>query len=510
MGTASPAAKDCQAAFGTISATDVSGQFEQVDGNAIGRNGLVALRAARGNALIIVRGGNFTGADFRNTRIHNICFVATNLARSDWRGAHAQGVGFVHSNLAGANLRGAWMPRALFSTADLERADASGANFSSGKLEGTALGSLQDLRLDRANLTRFVFDCGITEEDRCAHEKRISFRDANLSRAAISSYYGGADWTNARLDGTGVSLRQLTDLRTARVVGPLVLRGGGASVRISGSEYRTILSHLSPEEEARTPSFTCDRARTRVEREICGPEGGRLRRLDRVVAGLYAEARMIDPNVWARQQVWLRARDRCDRNCLLDSYRRRRDELIIRIGRPHWARPGRRELFVAPSIELDEAFRTSPLYRRMLPVIIGSASSYLVVRVNADGSIAAAGSAIGGNAHLCSLGGDRLNFDPKTGWISGTPVARPGDPPAWRKQPVPLLRFWGDHAEIYDRGHPPIQDDLRYLDYMQCGARAGFDEMVRIPATAALFTRLRAELNSRVGGDDDLIWALAR
>lgn len=218
---------------------------------------------------------------------------------------------------------------------------------------------------------------------------------------------------------------------------------------------------------------------------------------------------MIDPSVRAGQQAWLRARDRCDRDCLFDSYRRRRDELIIRVGRPHWARPGRRELFVAPTIELDEVFRAGPLYRRMLPVIIGSASSYLVVRVNADGSIAAAGSAIGGNAHLCSLGGDRLNFDPKTGWIFGPPVFRPGDPPAWRTQPVPLLRFWGDHAEVYHGGHPHTQDDLRYLEYMQCGARAGFDEMVRVPAGAGLLTRIRGELNDK-GVYGDLIRAPAR
>jgi hypothetical protein len=98
--------------------------------------------------------------------------------------------------------------------------------------------------------------------------------------------------------------------------------------------------------------------------------------------------------------------------------------------------------------------------------------------VNSDGSVKASGSAVGGNAHLCSLGADGLRFR-RDGWYAG--VAKEAgrtSPPA-----VPVLRFWEDRAEVFENGHPRDEAllDAGFGSFAQCGARAGFDEMIRVP-----------------------------
>lgn len=425
-------AQSCQAALGRVSYLALEARAGTVDGEAIGgRRGLVALRRARGDMLIIVRGGNFSRADFRNARLHNICFYMTKLGHSDWRGARARGIGFIDARLTGADLRGARMARVLFHTAYLDKVDATGADFSRGRLSGNAFGSLHALRLDRANLTRFAFACGTTEEDVCSHQQQISLRGADLTRAAIDTYRGEADWAGARLDRTIVALHQLAALGSAQAAGPIVLRARDeygpsprvAILRLSPAAYRAILPHIEPPREARG------------------------------------------------------------------------DTTIVRAGRPRWARPGTRALFVSADVGFDDGFRAGPLYRRLLPVIVRAASARIVVRIAADGSAGVKGEAFGYNAHGCSLDGERLAFDPATGWLSGPASVRAGDPPAWRTRPKPLLRFQGDRAEVYAGGHPQAEEDLWLLDHIQCGARARFDvDLVRVPATPADFARLEAGL----------------
>jgi uncharacterized protein YjbI with pentapeptide repeats len=422
-------ALSCQAALGRdISYRELD--TRAVDGDVLGGPaGLIALRRARGAMLIIVRGGNFSHADFRRARLHNICFYMTKLSHSDWRGARAPGTGFIDARLTGADLRGAHMPQVLLRTAYLDKVNATGADFSGGRLSGTAFGSLHALRLDRANLARFAFACGTTEEDVCSHEQRISFRGADLSGAAIDTYRGQADWTGARLDRTFVALHQLAALGRARQSGPIVLRAGDeygprprvAAVRLSPADYRAIRAHIEPPNDAR------DEARIGFGR------------------------------------------------------------------RPAWARPGARILLVSADVAFDDGFRAGRLYRRLLPVIVRAASARIVLRVGRDGSVAAQGQAVGYNAHACSLGGARLRFDPATGWLSGPPAVHPQDPPAWRHRMKPLLRFRGDRGQVYAAGHPDGAENLWLLDHLQCGARAGFDvELVRIPAAPSDFAWVEA------------------
>ena len=423
--------RDCrEAADAYYSRTSVAGA---VDGGRIGgRDGLLALRAARGSAVIVVIGGDLSRVDLSGAKLGNICFFETKLAGSDWRGAETAGLSFIRVDLTGARLGGAKMRNVHFWSVDLTDVDASRADLSGGTLSGNVFGSLLRLRLDGADLTGFRFACGITQENNCGSREGVSFRGANLTSASVAYFLYDADWTGARLDRTEIRPEQLLELGPARVHGPLLVRGGDL---MNGD---TSIASLSPAEYGRL--------RPHLRKVGESPAG------DRREAG----------------------------------------------ARPPWLRPGARALFVRPRIELDDVARAGPLYARLLPVLISGARAHVGVRVHADGSIDARGDAVGGNGHLCDVGGDRLRLDPATGWYSGPHVpfegsppngsipAFPADPPAWRDRPMPVLRFRGDRVEVYEpRRSAAGADDPRMSHYVMCGARAGFDEMLLVPSDSS-------------------------
>ena len=478
----------------------------EVDGSTIsGREQLVALRVARGDAVITVKGGNFARADLRGATLHNICFVETDLSGSDWRGAQAEGVGFVRANLAGANLAGANLRRLLIREADLANVDATGADLSGGRLDGGWDGSMENLRLVRANLEDFNFACGITISDGCPLNGAIDLSGADLSRAHLALYDRITSWTGARIDETEVAFTQLADLASAEIVGPIHLEGGGSTVALSREEHRALLPHLRGRDEAPSPSFDCAAASTPVERLICGAEGGTLRKLDRDVDALYRRVLARDPGEARAQGSWLRARNGCHNGddtaaygCLNQRYEERKQGLVARLG-PAAPPPGEVHFYVEAPVEFDDGFRDDPLYRRLVPALIHASWSRASVRTNADGTIDVRGDAIGGNAHSCSLGGDRLRFDPATGWYSGPFRATGAEPAGWRDRPMPVLLLWGERAEVYLRGRGTFgatEGDPRASDYASCGARAGFGEMIRMPVP-------RAEAQRRFDAYDD-------
>ncbi|WP_114954521.1 pentapeptide repeat-containing protein [Sphingosinicella terrae] len=481
----------CQSALGSLyEGTDEADLPGQVDGATLNSaDALLRLRADRGDALIVVKGGHFAGADFRGASLHNICFLDTDLGRSDWRGADATGIGFVRADLSGARLAGADLGQVLLREATLTDVDAAGADLSGGRLDGGWAGSLDNLGLDDADLSRFRFDCGITLGDGCPLERRISLRRANLTEARIDSYWLIADWTGSRIDGTQVGLHQLQALAAADIAGPLTVRGGDAAVEIRPQELRTLLAHARDVERPARPAFDCARAGTEVERTICGDDGGFLRALDQDMASLYRRALLADPSLASGQRAWLADRDRCTGDALLScldrAYRARRAFLAGRL-RPDWLGSAGHVLFVVPDLGFDEGFQSDPLYRRLLPVIIGSASAHVAIRVNADGSLDARGSAVGANAHLCSLGAERLRIDPDTGWYSAARDAAADEPAPWRGRPVPVLLLSDDRAEVYEQGRAMADQDgidPRAADYASCGARAGFEPLVRVPVS---------------------------
>jgi uncharacterized protein YjbI with pentapeptide repeats len=398
-----------------------------VDGVTLqGAAALAALRRAH-QGPIVVNGGSFAGADLRGAGLHDICFYDADLSGSDWRGADAPGLVFVFGKLTGARLAGARLARAVFRAVDLDGVDAGGAMLSGGRIAGNWQLGLDDLKLDRADLRGFRFECGITEEDSCPLRTALSMRGADLTGASLASFSYSPDLTGARLDRTEISMRQLADLRTARIAGPLILVGGEARAEISPADYRALLPYLRPREEGRDPNSAFDRRP---------------------------------------------------------------------IGPPAWARPGAAALFVTPEIGFDPALRRHPLFARLLPVIIGSATGKVLVRVNADGTIDADGEAVGGNAHMCGLVGDNLRLDPATGWYSAPYERQDREPESWAARPMPVLRLWAGRAAAYRGGRFGGPEDPRPSEYVMCGARAGFEELLMVPAAPQMLARLAAEYAS--------------
>lgn len=499
VAAAAPTGGSCQAALGPLyDGTEEEALPNRVDGTTLaGPDALQALRRQRGEATITIVGGSFARADFRAARLGNICFLDTDLSGSDWRGADAAGIGFVRTNLEGADLTGARMPGIALRQPNLKNARAAGADWSGGRLDGGWDGSFENVVLDRANLADFDFDCGITISDGCPIDRQISLRGADLSRASIHSWWFDADFTGARIDRTVVALHQLDDLRNASVAGPLLLRGGEATVELTAADLAAAVAAIQPvviPDDA--PSFACAGARSRAERMICAEDAYALREADRELAGIYRRAVAADPALATSQRAWLAERDRCaDAACVERAYASRVSSLLGRMGPPAWARPGVRALFVPDSVGFSEAFRTGALYRRMLPAVVGGASSRAALRVNDDGSIDVTGDAVGGNAHVCSLGGERLSFDPASGWYSGPYEARSDDPAEWARRPMPVIRFDGEEALVYrgGQGGYGLGEDPRPSDYASCGARASFSTMVRVPVPDAEVDAMLAE-----------------
>ena len=168
---------------------------------------------------------------------------------------------------------------------------------------------------------------------------------------------------------------------------------------------------------------------------------------------------------------------------------------------PSWLRPGAVAMFITSPIGFDPAFQSDPLFRRLIPVIVGSAPGRVVVTVNADGTIDAVGDAIGGNIHICTLSGQALRLDPATGWFSGPHTPTDEVPAEWQGRPMPVLRFWEDRAEVYQYGHPSLggDGDPRFSDYASCGARAGFETLVRLPVPEAEARALGEALREMIG-----------
>ena len=215
----------------------------QIDGKIVyGVSGLERLRSLSGDALLVIRGGNFSGAPFNGRRLRNFCFIGTNFIDSDWREAETSGVGFIQSDFTGAWLDRSRMRDLLLDTVNLDGATALGADWRGGRLQGGRMGSLKRVRLDGADLRGFRVDCGgVAGDSTCLSSwGEISLRGADLRGAHVDTLRAEVDWTGATLGGTRVSLRQLPDIGPARHLGPLIVRAGDVEASLSPAEYRSL------------------------------------------------------------------------------------------------------------------------------------------------------------------------------------------------------------------------------------------------------------------------------
>ena len=473
------------------------------DGTAITSPKQIARYAQEaGDKTIIIKGGNFSGWTFAGMKLSNICFVESDLSQSDWSEATAPGLGFIGSNVEAANMSGAKMPDILIRSSVFAGIDASGADWTSGKLDGGWDGNVEKLNLDSADLTGFRFSCGITVSDGCPMSRSgISARDAKLAFSDWSSFdLYDADMTGALLNQTVISPRQMTDFRNARAMGAIFLAGADEKVMVLPETWMTLMASALTAAQNDAPSFKCGGSLTAIEKEICGD--GSLRQYDRQMAALYKKARKGRRAVVNSQKAWLERRNSCAADqypgdCLRQAYDRRVGELIGLLGEGDWLLPGEEALFLEEVLPLDDDVVQSPSYVQLIPVLAGEARSSLWVKRAVDGSIEATGDAVGANAHLCSLQAKGLRFDPATGWYS----IDAGENNVARN--VPVLRYHDGRIEIYRSGKlradeqlPSPNDGLNNAlddaaNYISCGARASFPPMVKMAVPAALMDKYR-------------------
>jgi uncharacterized protein YjbI with pentapeptide repeats len=419
LAAAAPAPADCQALLGALHDQPEDSRLPGLVQGATLKDAkaLVELRRARGEKVVPIRGGDFSGADFRGVRLDRICFLGTRLTGSKWRGARLSGSAFVGADLSGADLRETHMSRILFRNSDLKNANAQRSILKGGRFDGGwGQGSVEGFRLDYSDLTGFRFECGITLDDGCPIDGgRLTLRGAILRD---SNLFLNADVAGARIDRTRVSPAELPDLRSASLEGPVIVTGGEAAIPLTAQEYRSLLPHF----------------REPPDPEPLTDEGGER------LAG---------------------------------------------------ASPGAAFYFVDHPETFADSFRAHPLYKRLLPALMGASWSRVAVKVNADGTIDASGEAIGANAHSCSLDAAGLRFDPATGWYSAD---QPGDadvPEPWRGKPMPVLRFRGGRADVWRMGRGGDgEGDPRESDFASCGARAAFSPMIRVPLSTEEVERL--------------------
>jgi uncharacterized protein YjbI with pentapeptide repeats len=410
-----PAAQGCREAL--TKNWDLRNVPWRVDGRAIwNAYALANLRAAWGDALIVVVGGDFSDSSFGGLRLRNICFFDSDFTDSDWHEADTSGVGFIGIDFSGAWLDRSRMRGLLLDTVTLDGATAHGADWRGGLLQGGPRGSLDRVRLDGADLRGFRVNCGSrngTDSSCLSDWGSVSLRGADLRGAKVDTLRAEVDWTGARLGGTLLNLHQLAEIGPARRLGQLIVRSGNVDVQLTPTEFQALRPFVHSQREP--------------------------------LAEPVAE-------------------------------------------RPSRLRPGTTSLFVNTPVHFDTAFRATSLYRRLVPVLAANPSSRILVTVRRDGRIDARGDAIGAANHLCDLSARGLRLDRATGWYSGPHKPWESDPPQWRNRPMPVLRIRGEWAEAYIHAQADPRDP-RYSDYIMCGARAGFGEMVRLPLTSAEASR---------------------
>jgi uncharacterized protein len=448
-----------------------------------------ALRAVPAGKRAVVRGGSFKGADMRKVAplLAGACLVETEFEGTNWEGTEIPNLRLAHIELIGAKAARARWPGLSTYGVDLAGSDFTGADLAGMRFvsawHGTDFG---DVSFRAANLTGASFACGLTVDVWCINGG-LDFAGTDLTRADLSGIGLGSEGaTGARIDDTIVAPDSLAALATARIEGAVRLGSNVTSpyaddpddgfppyaptiVTITADEARTLIAATRPLTQAEDrPSFDCAKAAAAIEKILCGEYESELRSLDRALAEAWAAARKAGKGDLAAQRRWLASRGKCDgdRTCLADLYEARIAVLRAATGPGIALAPGESVTYHYDTLPLPDAMRRGELYERMLPVLVEASTQQITLTGNPDGSIAAAGSAVGANAHLCELGVAAARFDPASGWWSARSNAG---------VIVPLFRVEGRRIVLRYSGNMGNTPD-EAGEFMTCGMRAYFAE----------------------------------
>ena len=381
---------------------------------------LERLRRNTRAGTIYVDGGNFAGQRLRGAALYDMCFFGSDFSQTDWTGFAGSGLGFVGANLTGARMAGTSLPFVLFRDATLADVDARQAVWTDGQLDGGWEGSVRNLDLTGSNLTGFRVECGTNALNGCPTDREgLRLASANLRRASFYPFFfPELDLTGATIDQTELALDHLRFLDDAQLLGPVVLRSTRRALMLFPSEVRALGTADGPTGGGADPCFDAAEEALLI---ACSVPGSEVASLLRSVARLEAEA--ADGSGYADAlAAWQATRDACLDNtreeyrqtCIVDSYRVREATLRSAGGAPDWlTQPGYR-LFLSS----EAAFPTGPdnpgLTSRILPIMLDSAVAAIIVRIDANGTIAARGTTDGG----CYFSADGLIYEADSGRIA--------------------------------------------------------------------------------------------
>jgi uncharacterized protein YjbI with pentapeptide repeats len=455
-----------------------------------------ALAAVPADKRRVVHGGSFKGADMRPLAplLAGACLAETELEGTNWEGTGITNLRLVHIDLFGAKAARVRWPGLSTHGVNLAGSDFTGADLAALHFVSARLGAdFEGVSFRAVNLTDATFACSIAYPAWCINAPG-DFAGADLTRADLSSLgVWGEGIAGARIDRTIVAPESLGALAAARIEGPVRLADSYTSpyeddpddgiapyvptlVTITANEARTLIAATRSLAEAEDrPSFDCAKAAAPVEKVLCGEYESQLRRLDRDLAEVWAAARAEGKADLAAQRRWLASRGQCgdDRVCLAELYETRIAVLRGQLGPGIALAPGAKVTYFDDTLPLPDAMRRGELYERILPVLAEASGQQITLTGNPDGSIAAEGSAVRANAHMCDLGAPVTRFYPKTGWWS----ARTDD----GRTLVPLFRIEGRRIVLRysgNSGNTPEEAG----DFMSCGMRAFLEDGIDLAA----------------------------
>lgn len=456
---------------------------------------LKAALASAGGKTPLINGGDFSGWDFAKIgfSVANTCFYTSKMKASRWDGGDYNGLGLIDADLEGASFANTQMDQVLLRQANLSNVSMRGARLRKGQFDGGWGGSAEKWDLTGADMRGFAFACGITVGDGCTLDRDgVTFVGVDLTDADISTFPLWEDnaYQGAKLANTRIAPRQIAELKGVEIVAPVLLVGGEDKIALTSEDLVELQrQHALKKLGLANPSFPCANAVSKTEKLICGEYEDNLRSLDRQMAALYAVIRPKNPALAGSQSKWLASRNSCgDRDCVQQRYDARITELQVMLEEPEILKRGEAALFIDHPVEFPAAFHSTALFRKITPVLVAASMAETVLVRQKDGSYWIGGEAVGGNAHLCSVGGEKLQYDRASGWFTGNSQESPTGRAA-------VFRWFNDRIEFPGNGHP--DDEFPGSDeYASCGMRAILLPMTRIAVLPALLAKHRAYFES--------------
>lgn len=400
-------ANSCLPALGRLGATP-NAAITVVDGAAL--NSPSDLRSLRRKAKdgqpIIVKGGDFSGKKFGDDDFSNLCFDGARFVGTRWSKSRLDGAAFVNSDLTGALFDRVSLRGILFRNSVLTRMDASGANLSYGQLDGGWDPSMAGLRLENAQMTGFKFECGSSSTDGCSFDrKQISLRGANLTNANLGTFsLWDANLVDVILNNTEIAFDQIPQYADADVQGPLRVKSGSRQVGLSPDAFTLAATLLRAPAK---PDTECSDPATPLTQIFCqtGQSALRAQRddIDRMYQSIAnstrpdgsaitvtAPSKAHDRYLASLRKCALKVEDKAI-PCIADIMTKRRAVLVATLIKARPLEADVRALFVNVETPMLQNISREPRLASLTPLLIDSASTYLLAYRDDDNLLNARG-----------------------------------------------------------------------------------------------------------------------